>query len=57
MPIQFMPHGQLCSALDDINDRIRRLMGQPVSMDRTQQYHELLAEWRDLAAEDVEPAL
>ncbi|MGW2100338.1 hypothetical protein ACWCPX_22070 [Streptomyces olivaceoviridis] len=59
MPTMSRPCGQLRTALDgaltDVNDRIRRLMGQPASKDRTQAYHELLAEWADLTAEDVEP--
>ncbi|MEU8470802.1 hypothetical protein AB0F30_23370 [Streptomyces sp. NPDC029006] len=45
------------SSSADVNDRIRHLMGQPVTMDRTQQYHESLAEWHDLAADDIEPAV
>ncbi|GGW13253.1 hypothetical protein GCM10018980_71160 [Streptomyces capoamus] len=56
MPIPSRPHGQVASALDDINARIRRLMGQPASKDRTQRYHKLLAEWGDLVRGDVEPA-
>ncbi|CAM5476136.1 MULTISPECIES: hypothetical protein [Streptomyces] len=60
MPTTSRPCGQLRTALDgalaDVNDRIRRLMGQPASKDRTQAYQELLTEWGDRARADVEPA-
>ncbi|MFI1787500.1 hypothetical protein ACH40D_03385 [Streptomyces olivaceoviridis] len=56
MPTTSRPCGPLRAALEDVNARIRQLMGQPAGKDRTQAYHELLAEWADLTADDVEPA-
>ncbi|GGZ73387.1 hypothetical protein [Streptomyces echinoruber] len=53
------PHGQLCLALADVNDRIRRLMSQPVTpvnaAERAAQYQRLLEEWGALFQNDVGP--
>ncbi|WP_328349166.1 hypothetical protein OG800_48835 [Streptomyces sp. NBC_00445] len=47
MPHPPRPHGQVTPALDELNDRIRRLMDQPPSAERTAAYERLLRQWAD----------
>ncbi|MGW4731858.1 hypothetical protein ACWEQC_22290 [Streptomyces shenzhenensis] len=56
MPTTPRPHGQVTPALDDVNDRIRHLMGQPASPSRAEEYRRLLDLWAELTQDDVEPA-
>ncbi|MFJ7489660.1 hypothetical protein ACIQZB_00115 [Streptomyces sp. NPDC097727] len=41
-------------ALDDINARIRDLMGQPATPHRAEEYRHLLTAWADLVRGDVD---
>ncbi|MER6358583.1 hypothetical protein ABT186_44090 [Streptomyces sp. NPDC001634] len=54
MPIPPRPDGQVTPALNEVNDQIRRLMGQPASPHRTAEYRQLLDVWGDLARGDVD---
>jgi len=56
MPTPPRPHGQVTPALDDVNDRIRNLMGQPASPSRAEEYRRLLDLWAELTRDDIEPA-
>lgn len=50
------PHGRVTPALDEINNRIRRLMNGPAGRKRTAEYGRLLALWAEATRDDVEPA-
>ncbi|WP_158013037.1 hypothetical protein [Streptomyces sp. Root369] len=50
------PHGQVAPALAQLNDQIRRLMDQPSTTGRAEEYRRLLDLWAKLTREDVEPA-
>ncbi|MET9461958.1 hypothetical protein ABZY05_44205 [Streptomyces canus] len=50
------PDGQVTPALAQLNDQIRRLMEQPSTTGRAQEYRRLLDLWAKLTREDVKPA-
>ncbi|WP_406177933.1 hypothetical protein [Streptomyces canus] len=56
MPSPPWPHGQVATALAQLNDQIRRLMDQPSTIGRAEEYRRLLDLWAKLSREDVEPA-
>lgn len=56
MPFSPRPPGQVTPALDDLNDRIRRLMDQPTSEDRSATYADLLTLWAEVTRDDVDQA-
>ncbi|MFE7431060.1 hypothetical protein [Streptomyces sp. NPDC057545] len=41
-------------ALDDVNARIRDLMGQPATPHRAEEYRHLLTAWASLVRDDVD---
>ncbi|MEI5526795.1 hypothetical protein WB388_40065 [Streptomyces brasiliscabiei] len=47
MPSPARSRGPLCPALEEINDRIRRLMAQPASRARTEEWALLLQRWAE----------
>ncbi|WP_405893663.1 hypothetical protein OG272_15550 [Streptomyces sp. NBC_00104] len=53
MPHSLRPHGQVTPALDQVNDRIRRLMDEPAGEERSASYAELLVEWAEVSRDDV----
>ncbi|MEU3245703.1 hypothetical protein [Streptomyces sp. NPDC006875] len=50
------PDGQVPHALDEVNDRIRHLMTEPVGTARAEEYRRLLSLWSLLSREDVTKA-
>jgi hypothetical protein len=50
------PHGRVTPALDEINNRIRRLMNGPAGRKRTAEYERLLSLWAEATRDDVERA-
>ncbi|WP_228980086.1 hypothetical protein [Streptomyces sp. DH12] len=50
------PPGGLCPALIDLNLRIRRLMTQPATDERAEEYTRLLAQWATLTQPEVTTA-
>jgi len=56
MPTSPRPNGQVPPALDDVNDRIRQLMSEPVGTGRTKEYTRLLTLWADLTRAEVDQA-
>lgn len=50
------PHGRVTTALDQVNERIRRLMDEPAGDERTAAYSRLLAEWADVTQDDIAQA-
>lgn len=56
MPHSLRPHGRVTPALDQVNDRIRSLMKEPASDERTAAYAQLLTEWADVTRDDIAQA-
>lgn len=56
MPHSLRPHGRVTPALDQVNDRIRSLMQEPASDERTEAYAQLLTEWADVTRDDIAQA-
>ncbi|XVV34926.1 hypothetical protein ACQPXT_13150 [Streptomyces sp. CA-100214] len=56
MPSPTRPLGALRRARNSVNTAIRRLMSQPPSRERTEQYERLLVRWRELHENDYVPA-
>ncbi|WP_181387238.1 hypothetical protein [Streptomyces sp. Act143] len=56
MPLFRRPHGQKAPARDQVNTRIRILMDQPESAERSEEYQSLLRTWAEATRSDVEPA-
>ncbi|MFE6018673.1 hypothetical protein ACFQ6O_18635 [Streptomyces sp. NPDC056441] len=54
MPTPPRPDGQVPPALDDVNARIRCLMGQPATPHRAEEYRHLLTTWAELVRGDVD---
>ncbi|MET7694876.1 hypothetical protein ABZT06_44390 [Streptomyces sp. NPDC005483] len=50
------PNGLRCPALDDVNARIRTLMGEPATPARAERYRLLLDLWGSLTRGNLEPA-
>ncbi|BBC29479.1 hypothetical protein SGFS_007730 [Streptomyces graminofaciens] len=53
MPHSLWPHGRMTPALDQVNERIRRLMDEPAGDERTEAYARLLVEWAEVFRDDV----
>ncbi|WP_405961317.1 hypothetical protein OG235_37285 [Streptomyces sp. NBC_00024] len=53
MPHTLRPHGPVTPALDQVNERIRRLMDEPAGDERTETYARLLVEWAEVSRDDV----
>ncbi|MFF0092647.1 hypothetical protein ACFYSF_22170 [Streptomyces canus] len=56
MPLLRRRRGQKAPALDQVNARIRLLMDQPESTQRSEEYETLLRMWAEVTRSDVEPA-
>ncbi|AYN40950.1 DUF721 domain-containing protein [Streptomyces dangxiongensis] len=47
-----LPGAACCPARDRLNDVIRRLMGQPATRERAEQYARLLERWAEICPPD-----